>query len=284
MNNIQYSQIFTQNLDKLIAQEATTAWMEANSNRVQYNGGNEFKLAKISLDGLSDYDRSKGFETGAVTLEWETKKFKYDRGRRFRIDAMDTDETNFVLNASTVLGEFARTEVIPEIDRVRIAELAAEGNELALNIKGAQATLKDAIVKIRDLGYSGQLVAHVTYAFLRDLEDDMNQKLGTISINGIEFPALEDVVLIPTVSNRMVSKVEKNAKKEIVKAADGKDLSLIMTGVEVPLGIMKHNPFKIITPEENQEADAFDIHYRAYHTLEVEDNKKPTVVYVTVGE
>lgn len=279
-NTIDYATVFNSALDQLISQEATTSWMEANASRVKYNGGNEFKLAKIALDGLSDYDRATGFETGSVTFEWETKKFKYDRGRKFRIDAMDTDETNFVLNASTVLGEFVRTEAVPEIDRVRIAELAQNGNAIPANAKGAIETLKDAIVKIRDLGYSGQLVAHVTYDFLRGLETLLAGQLGTIVVNGITFPALESVALIPTVSDRMVSKVEKNESKALVKASDADDLSLIITGVNVPLGINKHNPMKVITPQNNQEADAYDIHYRLYHTLEVEDNKKPTVVYV----
>lgn len=280
-NSIEYAKVFNSTLDKLLAQEATTNWMEANSNRVKYNGGNEFKLAKLTLDGLSDYDRATGFADGSATLTWETKAFKYDRGRKFRLDAMDVDESNFVLDASTIMGEFVRTQVVPEVDMVRIADLAGFGTELEANAGGALATLKDAIVAIRNKGYSGQLVAHVTHDFLRGLEDDMAGQLGTIEVNGITFPALQGVALVPTVPERMVSAVEKNnATKVIAKKSDAKDLDLLITGVDVPLGIMKHNVSKIITPEINQDADAYDIHYRAYHTLEAEDNKKPIVFYV----
>lgn len=280
-NTIEYAKIFTQALDQLIEQAPTTAWMTANASRVQYNGGNEFKIANIVLDGLNDYDRATGYEDGAVTLEWETKAFKYDRGRKFRLDAMDVDESNFVANATTVLNEFARTKVVPEIDLLRISELAALGNAMTAGAT-AQATLKDAVVEIRDTGYDGQLVAHVTWDFLRQLEDELAGKLGSIEVNGISYPALGDVALIPTVASRMITGVSKNALTGVYEkdSEDGLDLDLLITGVDVPLGIVKHNPFKIITPELNQEADAYDIHYRVYHTLEVEDNKAPVVVYV----
>ena len=85
-NTINYAALFQSNLDKLMEQSITTAWAEANANRVQYNGGNEIKIAKLGLDGLADYSRATGYEDGSVTLEWETHKFAYDRGRKFTID------------------------------------------------------------------------------------------------------------------------------------------------------------------------------------------------------
>ena len=93
--------------------------MEVNSKLVQYNGGNEVKLPSIVMDGLADYDRNIGYVDGAVTLTWDTYKLTQDRGRKFQLDAMDVNETNFVATAGTVMGEFQRTLVIPEIDAYR---------------------------------------------------------------------------------------------------------------------------------------------------------------------
>lgn len=279
-NVLEYAKVFNSNLDKLIVQTAKTSWMEANASQVKYNGGDEFKLANIVLDGLKDYDRADGFASGAVTLDWQTKQFKYDRGLRFRLDEMEVDETNFVIDAGTVLGEFVRTKAAPEVDMVRIAELAGFGTELVANALGDLETFKDAIVKIRDAGYEGQLVAHVTYDFLRKLEASAPFGLGQITVDEIVFPALEDVALIPTVSTNMVTAIEKDAVTEEIKkdvAAD--DLAFIMTGKDVPLGIVKHNISKIVLPKDNQLADAYDIHYRNYHTLEVADNKKDIIFY-----
>ena len=82
--------------------------MELNDELVKYSGGNEIKIPKISMDGLANYDRQKGFVQGAVTLEWETVKMTQDRGRKFQIDENDVDESGFVLTASSVMGEFQR--------------------------------------------------------------------------------------------------------------------------------------------------------------------------------
>ena len=49
-----------------------------------------------------------------------------------------------------------------------------------------------------------------------------------------------------------------------------------------PVAVSKTDNVKIITPENNQFADAWDIDYRKYHDLFVPDNKK-AVIAVSVG-
>lgn len=41
-----------------------------------------------------------------------------------------------------------------------------------------------------------------------------------------------------------------------------------------PIAVSKTDNIKIITPEVNQFADAWDIDYRKYHDLFIPDNKK----------
>ena len=48
-----------------------------------------------------------------------------DRGRKFLLDKMDVDETDFVASATTVMGEFQRTQVIPEVDAYRYSRIYA---------------------------------------------------------------------------------------------------------------------------------------------------------------
>ena len=57
---------------------------------------------------------------------YETRKMTQDRGRLFQIDPMDINETNFIPTASAIMGEFQRTQVVPEIDAYRISKLATE--------------------------------------------------------------------------------------------------------------------------------------------------------------
>lgn len=64
--------------------------------------------------------RDEGYVQGAVTLEYETKRMTQDRGRKFQLDSMDVNETNFVATAAAVMGEFQRMYVVPEIDAYRM--------------------------------------------------------------------------------------------------------------------------------------------------------------------
>lgn len=111
-NTLEYSKIFQPVLDKQVVQESTTGWMEANAGQVKYNGGDEVKIPSMIMDGLGDYNRQTGYVDGDVTLTWDTHKLTQDRGRRFHLDAMEVDETNFVATAGSVMGEFQRTQVI----------------------------------------------------------------------------------------------------------------------------------------------------------------------------
>ena len=44
-----------------------------------------------------------------------------DRGRKFQLDAMDVDETNFVATATSVMNVFQEEKVVPEIDKLSVA-------------------------------------------------------------------------------------------------------------------------------------------------------------------
>lgn len=78
------------------------------------------------MDGLANYDRQadSGYTKGSIKYEYKTYTMTQDRGRKFQIDSQDVDETNFVLTATTIMGEFQRTKVIPELDAYRLSKLA----------------------------------------------------------------------------------------------------------------------------------------------------------------
>ena len=124
MNTNEYAKIIQRQLDRQVLEGATSGWMEENASQVTYNGGSEIKLPKMSLRGLGSHDRVEGYAGGAVTCACETFTLTQDRGRRFRIDAIDVDEDGFGLAAANVAAEFQRTRVIPEIDAYRYSKLA----------------------------------------------------------------------------------------------------------------------------------------------------------------
>ena len=162
INTMEYAAVFMQELDSQMVECATSGWMEDNAGQVQYSGGAEVKIPKMELSGLGNYDRDKGFATGSVTVNYETKKLTQDRGRAFQVDAMDVDETNFAAVAGNVMGEFQRTKVIPEIDAYRystIAQLAEAKSKKKDYTPAADTileTLLNDVTEIRDLVGDGE--------------------------------------------------------------------------------------------------------------------------------
>lgn len=276
-NAITLTQINQNILDEVLEQSLTTGWTTAGQDRVIYDGGNALKIAKMSIEGLAPYSRSLGYDAGDVTLTWETHTFEYDRGRKFSLDAMDINEANFIPTATRTLDEFIRTQVVPEIDLIRIAKMAGlAGNSVdaVASKDNALELFKAGILAIQDAGYEGQLVAHVTFEFMSFLELRMANQLGnvTFAVSGVDttFRSLDGVALIPTQSRRMYEKVVANGKSYV---GDGKELHFLIAGLELPLGIVKHAPARVFEPDVNQDADAYVINYRLYHDLFVEDNK-----------
>ena len=292
-NNFAYAQLFQRNLDQLAIQEAVTGWMEANAGQVIYNGGNTVKVPKMSLSGMGDYSRANGYERGSVGLSYETFTFSQDRGNDILIDSQDVDETNFVASASTVLGEYQRTEVIPEIDAYRLSKAAALAMAAGTNVAYGYtpdattilAALKTAISNTKQAGFRNvPLICHITTEALTAVELAAAGKLGaeTFSQGGIDtrVPSLDGVRFIETDSERMVSAIETKSLANgggWAKAAGALNVNFIVFPQTAPIAISKQNVIDIYDPRQTQGADAWLIEYRRYHDLWVMDNKLPGI-------
>ena len=92
--------------------------------------------------------RDAGYAQGSVTLDYTTVTMSRDRGRGFNLDAMDVDESNFVATAAAVMGEFQRTQVVPEVDAYNLSALYDEvpsGNQEAYAPPPARCTANSRI-------------------------------------------------------------------------------------------------------------------------------------------
>lgn len=301
-NNLQYSTIFQNELDKMAVQEMVTGWMDGNAGKVKYKGGKEVKIPKLSVDGLADYGRKggSGFVDGDITFGYETKLMTQDRGRAFSIDANDVDETGFVVTAGAIMGEFQRTQVIPEIDAYRLSALSA----LALDDNKKYSytpdkssiiqELKTGIKKIRQKGYNGQLVIHITYDALMEFQLAMlgNIKDTDFSKGGLntKVPAIDQCPLIETPENRMYSAIQLYDGKThgqtqggYTKGSKGIQMNFIIMAKETPLAITKQDNMRIFDPQTNQKANAWAMDYRRYHDLWIKDNTANSI-YVNYKE
>ena len=287
-NTIEYAKVFQTELDKQIIQQSTSGWMEDNANQYQYNGGSEIKIPKLQMQGLTNYDRAEGYTSGAVTFGYETFKMTMDRSRRFRLDSMDVNETNFVMSAANVMSEFQRTKVIPEIDAYRYSKLAAAAAITGTYTAAAGtilSKLNDDITKVQNETGSDDLVIVISrpvYGLLT-VNDKIAYHVTTSSFTqgkiNMAIKSLDGIPLIPVPSARMQSEYIFNADGDggFTPTEDAKVINWIVCPRTVPIGISKTDNVKIITPELNQFADAWDIDYRKYHDMFVPDNKKAAI-------
>lgn len=306
INTLATATIFQNTLDQVAVQDATTGWMDANAGQVIYNGGSEVKIPKMNVQGLADYDRDAGYVQGGVTLTYQTKEMTQDRGRKFQLDAMDIDENNFVTTAATVMGEFQREKIIPEIDAYRISSLvtSAIGAKKAGMVEygyvpgtantSALRKLKTGISAVRDAGYNGPLVVQATAAFILELELELAGKITsvTFSKSGIEtqVPGIDGVPIISTPSDRMYSSITlldgKTGGQEAggyTKGAKALDVNFFVCPRTTPIAVTKQDKMKIFTPDQNQDADAWKMNYRRYHDIWVLDNKLNSI-YVSIKD
>lgn len=289
-NVIAYADLFQKTLDKQMTAKLTSGWMEANAGQVIYNGGKTVKIPTISMQGLGNYNRGTGYASGDVTLTYQTFEMTMDRGRSFSLDSMDVNESNFVANASNVLGVFQSTKVVPEVDAYRYASLASRiiatddsfdrvtqnYTPDPVNIYGQ---LISDISKIRDKAGDIPLVITMAtpVAAILSQSGDLARMINVTEFKRGEIStkvkSIDDIPIVSVPSARMFSKYIFTADGAggFTKAGDAKTINWIITPLHAPIAVSKTDKVRIFTPEQNQSADAWKIDYRKYHDVWITD-------------
>lgn len=296
LNTIAYAQVLQAALDKKAVADLTSGWMDANAGQVKYEGGREIKIPKMSTTGLKDYDKDNGYTMGSVTLEYETRTMTMDRGTGFQLDSMDVDESNFIASASTVAGEFQRTQVVPEIDAYRYSRIAALAAANKVEYTPSAATVFDALIddiaKVVDIvGENEEIVVAINSLVKRQLEklEKFNKQVSVADFVKGELKTkvkmVNDAALISVPSARMKDSYifadgKTDGQKEGgFKAAEGsKQINWIIMPKRAPIAVNKQDKMKIYDPDTYQKADAWFIGYRRYHDLWIKDNMLEAIV------
>ena len=265
-------------LDEVYKLSARTATLDGDTSLVQMGANaNEIVIPKLEMDGLADYSRNGGYVDGEVKLTHETVQFNYDRGRAFTVDNMDNEESAGVAFGQ-LSASFIREKVVPELDAFRFATYAAKEN-----IGLATGTLADGAAVISALRAAttamdeAEVPAEQRVLFITPTLRGMVDDLDTTKSKSV-LGKFAEIVEVP--QNRFYTAIElKNGKTEgeesggYKKAADGKDINFMIIHKPAVLQYTKHTVNKVISPEENQNADAWKFPYRAYGLTDSYENK-----------
>ena len=286
-NDIQLVTKYLPLLDEVYKQSAKTAILEAPENMVRATeDANVFKIAKLSFDGLGDYDKATGFPAGNLDLTWETHTFANDRGRKFTLDRMDNLES-LGMTLLNVSGEFVRTEVVPEKDAYTVAKIA--GTTGITNVTGTltDTNTKEAIdTAIAQSGEAevdeANMILIMTPTIKGNLEAEINRKLDNgVDRYGQKINYYNDIPIITIPQSRFYDKIDLHDGKTsgqtaggYVKNTAGKNINFILMDKNAAFTVTKHALTKVVTPEQNQMTDGWMFQFRFYYEAFVQENKK----------
>ena len=294
INTLEMAKIFQQSLDKQMGIEATSGWMESNAQNVKYNGGDTVRMPRISTTGMARYDRDEGFNQGSVTLSYDDYKLTQDRGRTFQLDSMDVDESNFIASAGTVMGEFQRLHVVPEVDAYRYSRIAALAKNAHRTTDGFTpsetnilAQLDKEITDLQDaIGETEQLVILMATPIRTVLNNVKNieRRLDVTQFKAGEIntkvKTYNEIPIFSVPSLRMKTAYVFNDGKTTGQEAGGfkadtgaKSINWIIISRRAPIAISKTDKVRIFAPDVNQKADAWKLDYRKFHDIWIPTNK-----------
>lgn len=282
-NVIQLRKFYSEALDEVYKLASLTSVLDGDNSLVKEGANaNEILIPKISVDGLANYGRNSGYVNGSVNFSYETKRIGYDRGRMFAVDALDEQEATPVFSALSA--EFVRTQVVPELDAYRLGAYASKTG--IGSATGALATGKaaiDAVMAAKSAIKDAEAGLGSVYLFVKSALKDMIDGLDTTASRAA-LDGWAGVIEVPSARFfKTVTLKDGTTSGQEAGGFTGADaINFIAIDKRAVVQFQKHTVNKIITPDQNQDADAWKFGYRTAGIAEVRDNKLSGIYAHTV--
>lgn len=267
-------------LDEVYKNASKTAILDgAPELASQGANADELIIPKIDMDGLGDYDRNSGYTQGDVTFTNETVKCNFDRGRMFTVDNVDNMDTAGMA-FGRLSGEFIRTKVVPELDAFRFATYATTPGADITAHSGSYAdgeAVRKAIAAKNDAMTDAEVPAEGRVLFINPVLNGMIRDMDTTKSKELlaKFAAVVEVpqARFYTAIKQLDGKSEGQKKGGFKKADSGFNLNFLIVEKSAVIQYQKHVAPKTVTPEQNQDADAYKFGYRNVGIADTYENK-----------
>lgn len=285
-NNIELAQQFVPILDEVYKNASLTSDLDGAAELARQGANaNELSIPMLDMQGLGDYSRNGGYVDGDVTLAYETVKCNFDRGRMFAVDAMDDLETAGIA-FGRLSGEFIRTKVVPELDAFRFATYAGKTGIS----KAAGAALADGAAVLKAIRAANDkmdedevppegrylYITPTLLGMVQDLDTTKSREVLQNFAKTVKVPQTRFYTAIQQKSGKVSGSGEDavdEAAGGYAKAAAAKEINFMIIHKPAVIQFPKHVAPKIITPEQNQTADAYKFGYRHVGIADVYKNK-----------
>jgi len=294
-------------LDEIFRLNSVTAILQRNNKGFSFVNAHTVKIPKILLSGLEDYNRSdmqdpskhyKGYAQGDAGVEWETFELTQDRGKQFRIDTMDNEESmNIVLG--NLLDQFTRKQIIPEVDAYNISKIisyalpeyrVSKNYTADTNAQGVLTDMVNARALLADEevpeGSVVMLCSNTFYAYLQTTPE-LTRYITQSDFTGndgifTKVTQFNGMPIIPVPKRRFISAIETAGKTGYTAASGAVEVNFVLVSIDSVIPVKKHEFSKLFGPDVVQDFDGSKLNYRLYYDLFVPANKTYGI-YVSLG-
>lgn len=267
-NNITLRKEMVTILDEVFKNASLTSVLDTNTDLVRAGANaKEIMIPKIVMDGLADYNRNTGYADGNVSLDYETKTFTYDRGRKFTIDRLDNEESGD-LAFGTLAGEFLRTRVVPEVDAYRICEYAKGAGKAKVETLTTGKQVVTALREATNAMDEAEVPQEGRILFITPSIISMVEDMDTTASREV-LGRFSQIIRVP--QSRMNMNVQLTANGFTVES--GNEINFLAVVPQAVLQIPKHAIPKVQMADNNIDMDADVYTYRTYQMAETLDNK-----------
>lgn len=265
-------------LDEVYKNAALTSVLDGAPDLVRQGANaNELVIPKMSMDGLAAYSRNGGYVGGDVTLTNETVSCNFDRGRMFSVDNLDNAETAGIAYGR-LASEFIRTKVVPELDAFRFAQYS--GTSGISTVAGAALSTGAAVIEAVRAGINkfneDEVPLENRYLFITPTLYGLVQDLDTTKSKEV----LSGVTVVQVPQTRFYTAITQNdgttegqTAGGYTKGTSAKNINFMLIQKDAVIQFDKHVAPKVITPEQNQDSDAWKFGYRNVSIADVYENK-----------
>lgn len=289
-NSISLAQQFVPLLDEKYQMESLTSDLDGAADLARQGANaNELIIPIMTMQGLGDYSRNSGYVDGDVTLTNETVTCNFERGRRFTVDTMDNVETAGIAFGQ-LAGEFIRTKVVPELDAFRFSQYAsADGISTTT---GATLSTGDAVIKALRAATTKMdedevpmenrylYITPTLHGLIQDMDTTKSREVLSRFAKVVDVPQTRFYTAITQKSGKVTVTGEPGKETTddqsaggYVKADSAKEINFMVIQKNAVIQFQKHVAPKIISPEQNQDADAYKFGYRNVGIAKTYKNK-----------
>lgn len=277
-NTIALAKNYTNILDEVYKLASVTADLTSDASMMRAGANaNEILYPQLEVGGLGDYDRSSGYTSAAVKLQWKTATFNYDRGAKIEVDVMDNQESYNI--AFTRAGaELQRTRVAPEADAFTFATICSfEGITMkAEDLSNATEFLAALIVAKNkmdedEVPEEGRILYATPTLFNGVMALDTNKSREILNSFTVKKKVPQSRFY--TAIDLLDGKTEGEEAGHYKKNASAKDINFMIIHKPAIIKFDKHIASNVIPASMNANADGDILKYRKYGLVDYYKNK-----------